>query len=517
MKKLIALMLSLFILAGCATEPETDEVPSGIQDGQEVQNPAPEASEIPYEETCDTLEVQPLTIVKSYRMGTYVPTCPTDRTQTSAVLPALDLATNSLEPCKLEEDNDDRRRWWDGAMTVGFPRSHDRMADGEYSVMVVPIEWPDLKDGSDPSTFIPYAIEKFRDWYSTYSRGKVELEISFHPNWVELSDESSEFSQSEYEQNAEQHGDSNQAKVANWWNKALAAADPFVDFSGVDIVMFVQPREQDIFEEFNLWPPGTGTYFTDEGPISRGFTPGSFPFRPENELWFFWVHETLHYFGMPDLYWTDLNSFRAQALVMPAPNYGYDVMTFNLVSRLNSWLLWLLGWAEDEEMACLDPSKPLSGSIEIAANHISDSRKKGVMIPISEHELVLIESHRETAFDFPSTRSMDGVLIHLLDTRIPHGDGAMTVLAPEGRTLIHLSQEGGNQTQVLDAIFYEGNSIRINGVEIRVSQSLDDSDLVSIETIPNWSTPEKPNYVCISRENRDRSLDDDPLSCPLNF
>jgi hypothetical protein len=107
------------------------------------------------------------------------------------------------------------------------------------------------------------------------------------------------------------------------------------------------------------------------------------------------------------------------------------------------------------------------------------------MIKLSDHELLLIESHRLTEFDAPMPRSRDGVLIHYLDTHIPHSFGAMTLLAPEGRTLLQVIVTGGNDEQVLDAVFYEGNSIDVAGYHITVNQANLDSDLVSISQIPD--------------------------------
>jgi M6 family metalloprotease-like protein len=518
------LILSLLFTASCSEapspEPSEDSSPGETTSSNAQTEVAEEIEPIGFDVfDCDSPEVDPLTEVADPEWNSYLPSCPTDRTAPEPALQAMTIGSN-LEPCMLVEDNQDRVRYEKGPIpvnTVGFPRQERRWPDGTYKVLVVPVDWPDLKDRLGPLEFLPEEAEMFADWYKTYSRGKVQFEVEVYPEWIELDVTSDMFSQSEYEQNANQWGEGNVAKVHYWWTKALEAADPYIDFTDVSMVMFVAPRFQEVFAEFNLWPDGTKTFETDEGPIKRGFTGGEYHFRAENTLWWFWTHETLHYFAMPDLYWTDLNSFRAQPQTMPAPNYGYDVMTMNMTTRLNSWLLWLLGWVEDQEVVCLTSESFEDGSIEIASNDLNDDRTKAVMIPMNEHQLILIESHRTTKFDFPEVRSLNGVLMHLLDTRIPHGDGAMTLIAPEGRTLIQIEQNGGNRQTLLDGVFYEGNSIDIFGYHITVNESTPTSDIVSISRIPDWQTPLEPSYVCITKENRQRTGIADPLSCPLNF
>lgn len=509
LKLVVGLVVPGLVLAGCATATEIQSTPT-------TKTAAEESAE-PEVVDCDSPEVDPLTLLGDASMNSFHATCPTDKTTPEIALAALDTATE-LEPCMLVEKNNNRKGIEE--YTTGFPRntSPTKLADGKHKVIMIPVDWPDLKDDVDPMTFLPDAAEKYAKWFETYSGGKLTLDIEIYPEWIEMATESAKFAQSEFEANASQWGDANVAKVDFFWNQALAVADPLVDFTGVEIVMFVVPRYQDVISEFNLWPPFSSTYQTDEAEIYRGFTPGSFHYRPENELWAFFVHETLHYLKMPDLYWVDLNSFRAQPNTMPAPNYGYDVLnTANEVRRVNSWLLWLMNWVDDSELRCFTEENFVDGSIEIASNEIQDSRTKAVMLKLSEHELLLIESHRLTEFDAPMVRSRDGVLIQYLDTTIPHGYGAMTILAPKGRTLLEVTTNGGNTEQVLDAVFYEGNSIDIAGYHITVNQANEDSDLVLISKIPDWTPGSEPQYVCINMENRDRSIDKENLTCPLVF
>ena len=506
----------LLITSGCSSR---DANPGAADYPALSSADSADAEASPVEPSCDTPEVDPVTRIADYVVRAYSPTCATDKTTPEEALPraALD---SGVEACMLREDSYPRRQWNDS--TAGFPRATDayRLADGDHHVAVIPVQWPDLTDDGDPMSFLPYATQMYGDWLATYSRGKVNLSFDIYPEWITLERESSEFAQSEAEQTNSQWSESNVNKVAFFWTQALAAADPVVDFTGVDIVMFVLPREQEVIAEFNLWPPGTGVFDTDEGPISRGFAPGSFHFRPSKELWAFWVHETLHYFKVPDLYWVDQGGTEKTTFnpdLYPAPLFGYDIMTTaNSLRSLNSWNLWLLGWAEDSEITCLTPETVEDSSFEIFSNDQQGPHTKALLLPLSESQMLMVESRRTTPFDVEIFRSRQGVVVSVIDTSLGHGEGPITLLAPHGRHLILGTLPGGESENYLDAVLYEGNHLDIAGFHITVNEAKQHSDIVSVSRLANWVSGSDPEYVCIGYDNRDLTMDYE-LSCPLVF
>jgi M6 family metalloprotease-like protein len=512
--KPLGLVLSgALLLSGCTA---VEQVTTTASTKAEVPVTSPPVEE----KSCDTAEIDPLVSIGDRDWGSYSVTCETDATTPTTALSALDIGTN-LEPCKLIETSAQRKRYNDN--TSAFPRASDpsksKLEDGNHRVMVIALDWPDLKDRFDPVELLQHHADQFAEWYAVYSRGKVALDVVVHPEKITLEKESAKFSQSESEQTDNQWGSDNVRKVQFFWKEALAAADPFVDFTDVEMVMFVLPRTQTVIDEFNLWPPGTGQFKTDEAIIDRGFTAGTFHFQGGNKLYSFWVHETLHYFKVPDLYWVDQGGTEKETFseyTVPAPIYSYDVMSSaNSMRSLNNWILWLLDWAEDEEFRCLDANSEAS-SFEIASNHLSDDRVKAVMLRVSESDLIVIESRRETKFDEPIQRSRNGVLIYHVDATLGHGEGALTLLAPKGRTLINVVYQGGQNETILDAMFYEGNTIEVAGHRITVNEALETSDIVSISKVEDWVSGEPANYVCITLENRVRP-DEGELGCSIVF
>ena len=442
--------------------------------------------------------------------------CATDRT---SVTPALNQVIDStpLEPCALIETSADRTRYAPGALTTGFPRSEaaTRWPDGEKNVLIVAFDWPDITDDISPNDLLAGEADMFAEYMKTFTRGKVTLDVEIHPKRITLLEPSASFSQSERQQNTSQWGAGNVNAVDYFYQEMIRASDAFVDYSDRDLVLFVPPRFNEVFAEFNLWPPGNGPYQTDEDPIVRAFTPGGgFHFRPGNSLWAFWVHESMHYFKLPDLYWNDQNSVKRTPYTFPGPMHGLDLMDGSYNRSLNSWLMWLAGWTIEGEQVCLTDSNFKDSSYELFPVVNDDQSLKAVMLKLSETELLVVESRRQTKFDHTPIRSQDGVLVYHVDTSIPHGEGALTPIAPAGRTLISNRMGKGGYDNMLDTFLYEGNSLNIAGYNITVNKAYVGSDIVSISKDANWQPGQQAGYVCLTKENRVMN-DPNRENCPI--
>jgi M6 family metalloprotease-like protein len=497
--RISGIFVTLLLLAGCATA-QTDV--------KKVQTFYP---------GCDTSAVQALNSVQDKDWKTYWTTCATDR---QAPEPTLEenLPEKNLDACRLVEASKERKKYNDSV--TGFPRSDHpfKLTNGKYKISVVPIEWPDLRGTNDIFTELDEAIAKVNAWYSIYTRGKVSFEWDLHREWVTLPNSAANYSQSETLQNTGQWSEDNTKAIDKFWKSALKASDPTVDFSGTEMVFFILPPQQETVAEFNLWPPGTGTYLTDEGPIQRGFTPGSFHFRDGNAVWMFWIHEMLHYFKLPDLYWSDQNSVKQSDFTLPGPMQEFDILSnqSGATKSLNGWLMWIADWANEGELLCLTAETFKPTSFAIYPNHLTDSSLKSVIVKLSETSAVVIESRRKTEFDAPRlSRSREGVLVYHVNTKLGHGEGALTVLAPAGRTLISLQSEQQSFIS-LDAILYEGNSIDIAGYHITVNRATQSSDIVSISKNAKFKPGTPASYVCFTKTNRDLTVPSE-VSCPIAY
>lgn len=537
LRPVAAVIVTFMALTGCvqntapeATQPadlDSQDSPGEVTASADAdaESPSDEGPAILAYPDCDTPQVQNLTTLDSPDWRTFRFDCLTDRWEAPEVLPALQTRVDP-EVCKLEDVSPSRlnaisRGVPDENYIVGFPRTESpyRLPDAELKIAVIPVDFANYKDDVDPLTILEPAAKMMDEFYQIYTRGAVSFDWYFHDQWVTIDEPIEKFTQSEG-MAAAQWSQANVSVVEKFWEYALAAADPFVDFTNVDMVYFVMPRDQDAAQEFNLWPPHSGSYSTAEGQIQRGFVPGSYQFRPDKSLWAFWIHETLHYFRLPDLYWHDQNSIRRSEFTLPGAIQGFDIMSNQdgVSKALSTWLMWLADWMDDSEVVCLDVSSELEGSVEISPVQFDDSKSKSVMIRMSDQEAIVIESRRQTQFDVnrEMNRSRDGVIVYVVNTEIDNGAGLATILAPEGRTLIRMEEAAGNGDVNLDAVLYQGNYIDVGGLRIQVARALEDSDVVNITRVEDWTSGEDPTYVCFTKANRDLKMDYS-RACPIVF
>lgn len=523
-QKSSGIILSLvLLLSGCTqavdVEEDQDAAVAGVTTEQADDSTETTIDAYPYPD-CDSPAVEPLTVRSGYPDGfeSYRATCSTDRTEPQVALGAFS-GENNVDLCRLADLSPHPELYGPNALNVGFPSrgGTDTLPDGNYRVVAAGVDWPDLQDPMDIERFLEHHVEFFQEWFATYSRGKVSFDFYIHPDWITMPDSIDNYSQFIDQRTYNQWSDETVDQVSYFYNQVFSVADPLIDFTAVDMVLFVPPRQADQFMEFNLWPPGTDVFETDEGTIARGFTGGNYHHQEHYDFWSFWVHESMHYFQLPDLYWVDQDGTKASEATLPGPFQGYDILSSFYSMGLNSWLMWLAGWLDDSEVVCLTEENFQDASFEVFSNDQVSLDTKAIMLPLSEKDMIVIESRRRTQFDMKPQRARDGVLVYHVDTSIPHGEGTITLLAPEGRGLVESVMRGGNgDTPALDAILYEGNSIDIAGYHITVNQAKTGSDIVSVSRIPDWVPGSDPTYVCFTRENRDTTVDH-PLSCPLVF
>ena len=466
--------------------------------------------------SCDTIENQPLTKVDVAARLVYSYNCPTDRTRSSTPADPV-ISGTPLEPCMVEDRSREGTDPAGHGYITGFPRNRNAWSNETKKVILVAFDWPDIKDPGQPLEYLSNEVKMFQDYMEVYTRGHVKFDVYIHPERITLLEPSSKFAQSEAQQNTSQWGDANVSAVDFFYAEAIRASDPVIDFTDNDMVLFVPPRGSDVFAEFNLWPPHSKSYQTNEDPIVRGFTPGGdFHFRPENNLWFFWAHETMHYFKLPDLYWHDQNSVKRTENTFHGAFKDYDIMDGRFTTTLNSYLMWLADWTLPGEQECLTTSNFKESSFELFPVGNNDDSLKSVMLRLSDTELIVVESRRYTKFDRLGNRTKEGVLVYYVDSTIGNGEGALTLIAPQGRTLIWDDMLDGAGTEMLDAFLYEGNFIEIAGYRIEVNKAYKGSDIVSIRPDATWSPGDKGDYVCITVDNR--QLDDPSrVACPVTF
>ena len=398
--------------------------------------------------------------------------------------PALERSrqASDLAKCEVPDKSSERQRYGNTAMIVGFPRkSHNIDQIGNHKVSVVPVQFEDLSGNQKDLEVHREQVEKFADYYDKVSFGKLNFEIDMHDSWLTLPGV-----QADYSVTADQYQDSYGDRIVSmrekWMRDGVALADPFMDFSGTRIIIFVLPENQKALElTLQAFYGGDLQYEgqSEEGPIKNLFAIGM-PQTDSRMYWAYYAHETGHTLSLPDLY---AFNFGAQSEDGNAvgPMSTFDMMSNNWGPTLTmgAWIRWLAGWFDDNQVFCQDFENFESGSFELQPIDNDSNGLKTVMIRTSETEAVIIESRREQQWDEgPTSRKRDGVLVTKIDTTVNHGKGALALQVPEGRGLIYSYADSGGVGSI-DATLFLGNSVEVDGLIIEVNET-GATDVVSI-------------------------------------
>ena len=166
-------------------------------------------------------------------------------------------------------------------------------------------------------------IDAASAWFRTVSYGRLDFRIETEPRWLPLPARSPDYV----------------ADAGRYLSDAVAAADPFVDFSQVDVV-YLAPSSRTpvtatsaILNGFGVRADGTDVHLWI--PFDAGFAAvGDLATL---------LHETGHLLGLPDLYRPGL----------PTSFHRWDLMAFRWPSELLAWHRWKLGWIDANQIVCI--------------------------------------------------------------------------------------------------------------------------------------------------------------------
>jgi len=168
-------------------------------------------------------------------------------------------------------------------------------------------------------------VEAARRWFQHVSYGRLDLEVVTASRWLPLPATSTDYV----------------ADPARYLADAVAAADPYVDFSPVDVV-YLAPSSRTPETATSAILNGFGVRADGRAidlwvPWAPGFADAS------NTNPYLLVHETGHLLGLPDLY----------SRGSPAAFHRWDVMAARWPAELLAWHRWKLGWLDPEAVVCL--------------------------------------------------------------------------------------------------------------------------------------------------------------------
>ena len=288
----------------------------------------------------------------------------------------------SIDVCKLQNSASVADRTGrNSSGQVGFPLTNtnrNRMfLKGTNEVLIVPIDFPDFPGGSEVLAQLDYDKKWMTDWYDYFSNGQSKFNITTVNSWLRMPKERLAYPSDAktVDAFAADHG----RRMANQAQPFIDEITKVIDLRKFSTVYFFYPDGEITFVDFII---RNQVFKTKEGDVQLNlFSWGKNLEGMETLKWSYYIHETLHDFG----------------ITMHAPGNGWPMSIGSNQSgislALNPWEQFLFDWLPANQIYCDDISTLKTATISLSPVEREDQQTKMAVIRLSSTKAVVVESH----------------------------------------------------------------------------------------------------------------------------
>jgi M6 family metalloprotease-like protein len=348
---------------------------------------------------------------------------------------------SSLDKCKIIDGDPQTTN-----MTAGFP-----IPDGRIDlikgakIQIIGVDFPDkiggTKSPKDLNQNLTSSVEKF---WTAQSTNPVKFEWNWSADWVRMPNSINSYSLG----GSFFQGKFNPDAYFNFAKEIITKTDSSIDFTGVNFLFIVFPPGIKNEEIGTFVVHTQGTYSTKEGNIFNLIIAGGDYANSDT-----YIHEFGHALGLTDIRDTlDVGNQKSDGMY-------YDVMNNYTYPELLVWHRYLLGFLENSQIHCINSTEATTHWLVPVAS--TSKQVKGVVIPLSSTEAIIIESRRGLGFDIVLAARPDlvGAVVYTLDSKIPYHRSPVKVVR----------------------VLKNNDSVNIAGYKISLVESGDFGDVVKVE------------------------------------
>lgn len=343
---------------------------------------------------------------------------------------------------------------------LGFPRPSNRLPNDRNSKAIVlyatfpdyPASKPiDRLNDDFQSNFVGFV----NDYIRTMSYGRVEHEFYFHTSTITMPKPVEEYYLNFDLVKTAPRLPVGVDYVSIFARELLEIADPEVDFSDYDYVLIITdpsiPLSKANFDWLSI-PREEDAYVTEEKRFYNINFWTNTVYRPDHQ----WVglHELMHLYGLVDYYALGGDG-TFESSIKHVGNFDLMGYAMGANNELLLWSRWFIGWVSDDNIHCIDGRNPIPETIVNVNPTMSIDAKNGVIIRISQFELLLIERKDNNQY---CQACNGGILVTKYDASISSSYGLLKIMRPEYSV----------DEFYEDAFLYIGNQITIDNVTIEV-------------------------------------------------
>jgi M6 family metalloprotease-like protein len=366
-------------------------------------------------------------------------------------------AFDDYAQCKIAEVNDGSPD-----KSFGFPLPDYRAKlSSDFKILVIPVQFTDHKTSNRPADDMADVVSAMSNFYSRAASVPIKFNWTIPETYFKMGK-----SIKSYNLGYEFDGTGNFWKVYQpYLQDVIDLVDDQFDFSAYDAVVVEEPRSVTDAEHGMYIPhapgmPGKGGLYSDEGQIMSLLVTGNDQSRDISN----WIHEFGHLLGLPDRNWNmDINA-------------GFDLMWgWYGAPEFSVWSRWQLEILQDSQVDCKTDTATSTHWLRPVA--WTGDHQKAVVIPVSDHEVIVVESRRRQGYDALLGKESEGAYVYRVDTSAkmyqPDTKKVVDVIAPKRVKL------GGGWA--MDASLKLGESVTSDGWTITVKETGAFGDVVEVK------------------------------------
>lgn len=297
---------------------------------------------------------------------------------------------NSMTSCRLPDLRPQPVQPAGTSITYPLTPRPGSVKQGVQTIAVLGFDFSDAPGSGSPLDIFGNSLETAKSFFDWYSNGKVALNFRKYDKWIRLSGSANRFKTGEHFESE------SELSIEQMSREYYQAAKAYLELSDVSAIWFVYPKDMKQLQ-FNFGKSGGGFGL----PAIYGFGPYRYSSTP---LWGYFVHEMLHEQGL-------------QGHSPKAPWIFGALLNDNGISlSLNSWDELVLDWMQESEVYCVEKASLSSVELELAPIERVQTGLHSVMIKISNHQVLVIESHRSGTFSPGMHPGIYGLTVQLVDT-----------------------------------------------------------------------------------------------------
>jgi M6 family metalloprotease-like protein len=350
---------------------------------------------------------------------------------------------SNLDKCKIIDGDPQTTN-----MTAGFPIPDGRIDLVKGAKMqIIGVDFPDkiggTKSPKELNQNLTSSVEKF---WTAQSSIPVKFDWKWSSDWIRMPNSINSYSLG----GSFFQGKFNPEAYFNFAKEIISKTDSDIDFTGVNFLFIVFPPGIKNEEIGTFLVHTQGTYSTREGNIFNLIMAGG-DYNSAST----YIHEFGHALGLTDIRDTlDLGNQKPDGMY-------YDIMNNPTYPELLVWHRYLLGFLENSQIHCINSSDASTHWLVPVAS--VSKQVKGIVIPLSSTEAVIVESRRAIGFDtaLSSRSDLVGAVVYTLDSKIPYR-----------RTPVKVAQ-----------VLKNNDSVNVGGYKITVIESGNFGDVIKVEKV----------------------------------